>query len=342
MAGTHIDTLFLPFVMGDVPCTGKILFVGGLCHPFVATLNNVYVYQPFKPWADSFNSSPCVLLKNMSGKAEYDVCLVNIPKQKEEAQFWLASALENLKAGGVLAAAAANDSGGARIDGWMKELGLETHVMSKNKARVVWAQKPQQIKDDVVAGWKDSGASVIKNFGEGLAFKTIPGVFSWDRVDKGSFILSDYIPKDIKGAVADFGSGIGYLSHEMLRASKNISTLYVVEGDARALDCSRENLEGVKADAVIEYHWHDLSNPLPNVPPLDFIIMNPPFHQGAKQTIGIGQSFVKNAAHHLRKNGVLMMVANTHLPYEDSLKQYFASFKIIAQSEGFKVIEAKK
>ena len=81
---------------------------------------------------------------------------------------------------------------------------------------------------------------------------------------------------------------------------------------------------------------------MPNLPVLDFVIMNPPFHTGKKNDIGLGLNFIQNAAHHLRKGGVLMMVANVHLPYENHLKSLFSNFDIIAQKSGFKIIRAVK
>lgn len=46
------------------------------------------------------------------------------------------------------------------------------------------------------------------------------------------------------------------------------------------------------------------------------------------------------AATILNKGGQLLMVANTHLPYEQTLKKHFRSFRQVDQRDGFKILEA--
>lgn len=342
MSKNSLDTLFLPLVQGDVEQRGKAMYMGGRPHPHLALFDNIYVYQPFKPWADEFNSCGFSAHKDMPQGHDFDTCLIQVPKQKVEAQFWFSQALDKLKEDGIILAAAPNDAGGARIETWMNELGLKTCSLSKHKARAVWARVSKSTCSEMLNFWRDAGGFRDQNIGEGLTFKTIPGAFSWDRIDKGSALLSAHLPQNIGGVVGDFGAGIGYLSHKILSRFSQISEIHIVEADWRALECSRYNLQGIKTKAEKGFHWHDLSKPLESLPPLDAVIMNPPFHQGSTHTIDIGQSFVKNAAHHLKKGGMLYMVSNTHLPYEDVLNQSFSSSKIILQKDGFKIIEARK
>src|SRR5690606_30737678 len=69
----------------------------------------------------------------------YEMVLCALPKQAVEARYMLARALTVLEPGGSIAAAAANDAGASRIEGWMEEMGLVPQSLSKNKRRVAWA-----------------------------------------------------------------------------------------------------------------------------------------------------------------------------------------------------------
>jgi 16S rRNA (guanine1207-N2)-methyltransferase len=343
MSKTAVDTLFYPLESGSVDIIGKILFVGAIFHPLLPSFSNFDAYQPFKPLADTLLSFPTKLLLDIPDSQIFDACFVNVPKQADEARYWLAASLQNLKTGGFLFAAADNDAGGGRIKGWMEDLGLgDIQSFSKHKARVVWGIKSENTNPDVVKKWKLFGEVSIQNLGNGLMFHTCPGVFSWDRIDLGSSFLSEYMPKNIKGVGADFGCGLGYLSQTLLTNNNNLKSLHLIDADARAVDCAKMNMEKVNKQTDIFYYWHDLSKRLETLPALDFVIMNPPFHQGRKQDISLGKSFIVNAAHHLRKGGMLYMVANAHLPYEDILKQCFSQVKMVVQKNGFKIIEAQK
>lgn len=339
MSGNALDTLFLPLERGDVPVNGQSLFLGAAHHAARSLLKDCALWQPFKPWADSLGSE---ILADIPEQGDYNLVLVNLPKQTEEAKAWLAHGLRLLTGGGVLLAAADNDAGGGRIEKWMKELGFSVQSLSKHKARAVWGVRPENPNHGLMNDWISSGDVQSVDMGDGIVFQTRPGVFSWDRIDKGSSLLAHHLPADIKGAGADFGCGIGYLSYVLLRRIHAISDVHLIEADLRALSCALENLKSFSHQVKIHPHWHDLAKPIPALPPLDFVIMNPPFHQGSSHNIGIGQAFIVNAAHHLKKNGNLFMVANCHLPYEDHLKQYFSHVKLVVQKDGFKIIEAQK
>jgi 16S rRNA (guanine1207-N2)-methyltransferase len=258
----------------------------------------------------------------------------------DEAKCWIAAALYALKSGGIMAAAAANDANGARLSKWMKELGLSFETDSRNKAKLVRAARPATLPP-LVADWHRFGQKQKVQIGDGILFTSQPGVFGWDKIDEGSKLLAAHLPGDLKGIGADFGAGTGYLSGEILKRRAGVSALWLAEADARALDCAKENLENVRGARTLEYLWADLTKPAA-LPPLDFIVMNPPFHIGKKTESALGLSFLGTAAHHLKKGGRLYVVANAHLPYEQTLQDRFARVRLLVEDNGFKVYEAVK
>ncbi|WP_163545134.1 methyltransferase, partial [Klebsiella pneumoniae] len=56
---------------------------------------------------------------------------------------------------------------------------------------------------------------------------------------------------------------------------------------------------------------------------LDFVVMNPPFHDGGAEDKALGQAFVRRAADLLKPRGTCWLVANRHLPYEAVLAPLF-------------------
>ena len=75
---------------------------------------------------------------------------------------------------------------------------------------------------------------------------------------------------------------------------------------------------------------------------LDFIVSNPPFHEGGGEDKALGQAFIRAAAAALRKSGTLWLVANRHLPYEAILAESFAKVRLVGEGGGYKVFEARK
>jgi 16S rRNA (guanine1207-N2)-methyltransferase len=146
----------------------------------------------------------------------------------------------------------------------------------------------------------------------------------------------------LKGTGADFGCGYGYLSREIAEAENGIKKLYAIDADYHALACCRKNLKPCEDKMSIEYLWADLNKKPFEISNLDWVIMNPPFHDGKKTDIAAGQNFIQSAAASLRKGGRLYMVANAHLPYENILRREFSDMEKIIEKQGFKVIFAEK
>jgi 16S rRNA (guanine1207-N2)-methyltransferase len=75
---------------------------------------------------------------------------------------------------------------------------------------------------------------------------------------------------------------------------------------------------------------------------LDFVVMNPPFHDGGIEDRALGETFIVRAAASLKTGGACWMVANRHLPYEASLGGHFARVRQVEQGDGYKIYEARR
>ncbi len=122
----------------------------------------------------------------------------------------------------------------------------------------------------------------------------------------------------LSGRGADLGCGLGILAHAVL-ASPKVTALALVDNDRRAVEASRRNVD----DPRVTVTWAD-ARATDAVPErLDFVVMNPPFHDGGAEDRALGQAFIRRAAASLRPGGTLWLTANTHLPYEATLGEVF-------------------
>jgi 16S rRNA (guanine1207-N2)-methyltransferase len=155
--------------------------------------------------------------------------------------------------------------------------------------------------------------------------------------------LARYLPDHFAGKGGDFGCGSGYLSRAVLaRDVSELQELWCIDADARAVRVCGRNVEG--RGGGVKMLWEDLTQIESFSGPndLDFIVMNPPFHEGKATDSMIGSAFIQRAAANLRPGGALYMVANAHLPYEAALRQAFSKVEKIFEEAGFKGYRAVK
>ncbi|HWW11531.1 MAG TPA: methyltransferase, partial [Brevundimonas sp.] len=132
------------------------------------------------------------------------------------------------------------------------------------------------------------------------------------------------------------GCGYGARATVALR-SPLVTALALYDLDRRAIEAARRNVE----DPRIAIEQADVRT-LTTHGDLDFIVTNPPFHDGGAEDKRLGQAFIRQAAAMLKKGGVLWLVANRHLPYEAELNEAFKRVRMAADAGGYKVFEAVK
>lgn len=336
------QTLFMPLEQGEFSLPpGRVLFLNAQFHPYLRQIADPVLYQPFAPLAAGIEGSGLAVCSEAPPRAPYALAIVHLPKQVEEAKYMIASALGALADDGIILVGAANDANGNRIEKWLKEAGVETTALTKHKARAVWGRRPDALSE-TIGQWAAEGSSRPVEFEDGLSYRSQPGLFSWSRLDSGTALLLEHLPQNLKGVGADFGAGLGILSRHVLANNLGLNGWHVCEADARALAFSKQNLADLQAGGSVHYHWCDLTKRSVALPPLDIVVMNPPFHTGKKTEPQAGRDFIRTASAALKKGGRLYMVANAQLPYEEILSAEYASFRQLAHAKGFKIIEAVK
>lgn len=337
MSDTDPFSALFHAISGSLDGPGRTLFIGAISVPGLAALGlQALLVQPLQPDEAVLKAQGWQVVSDIPAQGEFDHVIVMASKNHDETRYAMAQGWRRLKTGGLLTAAGANDAGGRRLEKDFSALDMAPAADSKHKSRVVQARKENVVEPQAVPLWIAQGEwqPVL-----GGRFISRPGLFSWNRADQGSVLLAALIPPELAGRGADFGCGYGYLSAHVLSSCADVQHITALDADARAVEACRRNTEF--AAGRIHCVWHDLRQ-APALSGLDFIIMNPPFHEGVKTLSQLGISFIRNAAACLKPGGRLFMVANNHLPYEDVLKLSFSDVHPLDQGQGFKIIRATK
>lgn len=287
----------------------------------------------FDPPGDAVQTSPLIPgstpLESVP-EASADAVMIYAPPGVLERRHALALALRALRPGGRLDVMAPKDKGGSRLKKELEAFGVEIGESAKAHHR-----RCVVIRPETVTGLDEAIEAGAPRLVPGLEAWSQPGVFAWDRVDTGTLLLAQALPP-LKGAGADLGCGYGALATVVLR-SPAVTALRLIDLDRRAVEAARRNVDDPRAT----FDWADARS-VEAQGDLDFVVMNPPFHDGGAEDRRLGQAFIRQAAAMLKKGGVLWLVANRHLPYEADISAAFKRSRPVADKGGYKVIEAVK
>ena len=279
-------------------------------------------FSPYVPGSPDFAAAPPHSLASVTLLA---------PPATAERRHVLALALRALQPAGRLVALAPKDKGGSRLRKELEAFGCAVNEEGRRHHRICTVRRP-----DAPVGLDEAIAQGAPRLDAALGLWTQPGVFSWDRIDPGTALLISHLPP-LAGKGADLGAGLGLLAHAVL-ASPRVEHLTLVDLDGRAVEAAKRNVADPRADI----RWADVRSTGITPASLDFVVMNPPFHDAGTEDKQLGQTFIRQAAGLLRKGGTLWLVANRHLPYEALLTELFRTVTPRADQGGFKVIEAVK
>ncbi len=263
------------------------------------------------------------------GEATLARLVMLAPPGTVERRYAMALALRALKPGAKLTVLAPNDRGGARLAKELAPWGPVAQA-SRRHHRICTVERPAML-----TGLEPALTDGAARFIPALGLWSQPGVFSWDRIDPGSALLIERLPP-LAGQGADLGCGIGILARAVL-ASAAVHHLAMIDIDRRAIEAARRNVD----DSRVELRWADAAGrAAPDLTGLDFVVMNPPFHDGGAEDRALGQDFIRRAAEMLKPGGVCWLTANRHLPYESAMKPLFKSIALKVETGAYKVYEA--
>lgn len=302
--------------------TPPVLFYG---HPPPALLMEppgAVQASPFEPGGVDLSEPPAT---------PFASALIMAPPGRLERDWVLARTLEILPQGAKIIALAPRDRGGARIAETLRGFGCEVTDEPRRKHRICRTRRPPE-----PVGLEAALKAGALRLDPRLGLWTQPGVFSWDRPDAGTALLLDVLPA-LAGRGADLGCGLGVLALRALQ-SDQVTSLELWDIDRRALTCARRNVQDPRA----LFRHGDVRRLADVAADLDFVVMNPPFHDGGREDRALGVAFIEAAARRLKAGGACWLTANRHLPYESALASAFRQVRLAAETSAFKVYEARR
>ena len=259
-------------------------------------------------------------------------------KYKQENLLHMAQGLTRLEEGGLLICTLPNELGAGRFEKNLRELAGETISESKHKCRVFWIVKDSaKIDQHKLNEWL-----AFANYEtiEGTELVSRPGSFGWNKIDRGSALLASTFSEKISGDVADLGCGYGFLACELLQKCPGIKALTLFEAEKIGLESARKNTARFSR-VPLEYVWGDVGKGVGSEA-FDWVITNPPFHEGKAKRTELGERFIEVAFFALKPGGTLILVANNQIGYEKVIREAFGNCTKLAEGEGFKVLVGVK
>ncbi len=308
----------LSLALDALPAAGRIALFRPTASTDLSDLpkGRLHAIQGFRPDYDALTARGIVTTPEP--ECPYSAAIVFLPRAKAEARALIATACATVAPGGPVWIDGQKTDG---IDSVLKDLRGRMPVsdpIAKAHGKIFHFTA----QAGALTEWQGHPSSPAPGF------TTLPGVFSADGVDRGSALLAACLPATLPARMADVGAGWGWLAAQVL-ARKGVESLDLIEAEFAALECAKMNVPDPRARFI----WADATGFMPENR-YSAVVMNPPFHTARNADPGLGQAFVRAAAGMLSLSGTLWMVANRHLPYDETLRACFHEVTEITPPDG--------
>lgn len=276
----------------------------------------------------------CIFAAYYKSSAKHDLVIIHFPKSKQELLFILAMLAHCTTEETRILLVGENKSGIKSVDKLIRE---QTNFCDKiDAARHCLLFETQLNNHHLTFDIEKWFHYYTVTVGQ-LSFKVaaLPGVFSQAKLDIGTQILLNNLPTNISGEVLDFGCGAGVIACFVgLRSPDTKLTLADVSALAMASSEKTLTINNLTGKVIP-------TNSLSNINgQYQYVISNPPFHQGIKTHYVATESFLAGIKKHLFKQGTLIVVANSFLKYQAIIEQSIGKAEKTSIQQGFTIYQA--
>lgn len=172
---------------------------------------------------------------------------------------------------------------------------------------------------------------------EHFSYWSKPGVFGWDKIDRGSAFLVQQLDSFLAELPAppkrilDLGCGYGYLS---VQASRLGVPIVATDNNAAAIAACRQNFatQGIAGEVIPASCGAGIEGPF------ELILCNPPFHAGFSVEDDLTERFLNAAARLLGRGGIAAFVVNRQIMLERRAASRFRRIQTLAENGSFKLV----
>lgn len=179
---------------------------------------------------------------------------------------------------------------------------------------------------------------------DGMEFLSKPGVFGWNKIDRGSALLVEQTRElfadgsaqqvELKN-VLDLGCGYGYI----LLATRDLPFRSRTATDNNAAAVLAATANFTREELTVSVSLDDCGANLAQS--FDLILCNPPFHQGFASSRDLTEKFLQQIHRLLTKEGQAILVVNQFIPLEKLASDYFGNIETLCSTESYKVVGLK-
>lgn len=270
-----------------------------------------------------------------------DGIVIYMPKAKQHLDMLLANMAHLIKPNGVLIVVGENKGGIKSVPKQLEKFGQHINKFDSAKHCGLVTCKV----DNPPTSFDIDSFGITRSYRVNdleLKVFSLPGVFGHKQFDPGTqLLLQQFADPDalrkMRGKLYDFGCGTGIIGSYFNKANPKLKVT-MSDISALAVYCSEQTLklnelaaEVIASDGMQEVHQH-----------FEYIVSNPPFHDGLKNEYGITLAFIKNAYAKAGRGSRLTIVANRFLPYPEHIEKTFFKFTTLCRTNKFCVYEGLK
>jgi len=293
-------------------------------------------YRYYSVLVNKLTASECHFTANYQTDKQFDLLLIFLPKAKQETQYLLANLTPYLQDNSEIILVGEKNCGIKSAGSLLTPYASKTNIIdSARHCSVLYAQLEKAVPIFKQTEWIKTYPININ--GTELQICSLPGVFSYGELDKGSELLLENLPENLTGSLLDFGCGAGVIACYLLKKHPHLCIdLIDINSYALAsakLSLTENNLQGNVFPSNV---FSDVNNKY------DLLISNPPFHSGKETDYHAAETFISQSPTHLKNKGILSIVANKFLKYEPLLQNAFTNMKLTNENNKFKVLTCIK
>jgi len=269
-------------------------------------------------------------------ETKHDLVVMPFPKSKAELNFTLSMVAHATTKETIIVIVGENKSGIKSLNKATKDtlINCQKHDAARHCLLYV-ASLAENLPPFTLEDWYEYYSVNINSIKINVA--ALPGVFSQKGLDKGTKVLLENMPQIPTGKLLDFGCGAGVIASFIGKSHPEIE-LNLLDVNALALESAKKTLtiNQLTGNVFASNSLSELKHTY------DYVVSNPPFHQGLATNYNATETFLKGIKKHLTPSGHVLIVANSFLTYEPIMKAAIGNTTRLLTQQGFTIYQCNR